>query len=174
MPAFERIVVAIDAAARYISALLIAAIAAIMLTQVFFRKVINHSLQWPEELSVVGLAWVVFVGSVILMRGWNHIGIPTFVDLLPPRARLLVMLAAKILSIIFLVSVVWYGIEVFNGTFHGKAPSLPFSSRWAKLSVPVGAVMMLVIAVNSLIKDFLALGRGDLGPSEDRGITGVE
>jgi TRAP-type C4-dicarboxylate transport system permease small subunit len=174
MAAFQRFVDFVDAIARYLSVAIVITITGVMLTQVFFRKVLNDSLQWPEELSVAGLAWLVFVGAAILIRNWEHIGIPTFVDLLPGKARIAVMVLAKFLTIVFLAILLWYGIQVFNATFHGKAPSLPFSSRWAKLSIPVGGGLMLIIAINSILKDLLALWRGDLTPFKRPDIPGVE
>ena len=42
--------------------------AGIMCGQVFFRYVLNSSLQWSEEASIWAMVWMVFVGSVVVMR----------------------------------------------------------------------------------------------------------
>ena len=163
MGAFLRIVDAIDLVAKVVAGGLAAVIFAVMLAQVFFRYVINSSLQWSEELAIWGLIWMVFIGSVVLMRRWSHIGIPTFVNMLPLRIGIPLILLSKIISLLFLLAVVYYGIQVFNGSFHADSISMGhISTRWVKVAIPVGAALMVVLALYSIIDDIRRWLRGDL------------
>lgn len=170
----DRIVERVDQLSRAVVIFLVVAVTAIMLAQVFFRKVLNSSLQWSEELSLFGLVWIVFIGAVVLMRTWEHINIPTFIDLLPKKHRFWFLGLSKAASIVFLSLLIWYGFDVFTQGFHGKSPSLGISTRWAKLSIPVGAVFMVLFALNTMLRDVVEFRRRNYDHFESQGNPGIE
>ena len=133
----------------------------VMLGQVIFRYVLNSSLQWSEELAVWGMVWMVFIGSVLLMRRWEHISITTLVRYAPLTVRPLLVVFNKMAAFAFLVIVGYYGIEVFAGSFHAKSPSIGLSTRWIKLAIPTGAVLMAVVAAYAIADDLRRLIRRD-------------
>ncbi len=151
----------IDLGADLVAGLLAATVLAVMLAQVFFRYVLNDSLQWSEELAVWGLVWMVFIGAIGLLRHWRHISIFTFVRMLPSRLRAYPLLLSKVLALLFLLTLTYYGIEVFGGTFHATSPSIGISTRWVKLAIPVGAFFMALLAVLSIVSDSIRLYRGE-------------
>ena len=129
----------------------------VMLAQVFFRYVLNSSLQWSEELAVWGMVWMVFVGSVLLVRRSEHISITTLVRLVPSPARPYLIIFNKAAMLVFLVIIGYYGVEVFGGTFHARSPSIGLSTRWIKLAIPTGAVLMAVVSVHVIVEDLRQL-----------------
>ena len=133
----------------------------VMLAQVFFRYVLNSSLQWSEELAVWGMVWMVFIGSVLLVRRSEHISITTLARLAPPAVRPYLVIFNKAAGLVFLVIVGYYGFEVFGGTFHAKSPSIGLSTRWIKLAIPTGAVLMAVVAAHSIADDLRRLANRD-------------
>lgn len=153
MKPLERLVDAIEAVARVAVLGLTLLVLLVMLAQVFFRYVLNSSLQWSEELAVWGMVWMVFVGSVLLVRRSEHISITTLVRYAPPAVRPFLVIFNKAAALIFLVIVGYYGIEVFGGTFHARSPSIGLSTRWIKLAIPVGAVLMAIVAVHAIADD---------------------
>ena len=162
MKPLERLVDAIEAVARVAVLGLTLLVLLVMLAQVFFRYVINSSLQWSEELAIWGLIWMVFIGAVILLRHWQHIGIPTFVHMLPLGARIPVILLSKLASIAFLAALVYYGAQVFNGSFHADSISMgAVSTRWVKVAIPVGGLLMLILALHSVGDDIRRWLAGD-------------
>ena len=162
MGALRRLVDAIDLLAKIVAGLIAAAVFVVLLAQVFFRYVINSSLQWSEELAIWGLIWMVFIGAVILLRHWQHIGIPTFVHMLPLGARIPVILLSKLASIAFLAALVYYGAQVFNGSFHADSISMgAVSTRWVKVAIPVGGLLMLILALHSVGDDIRRWLAGD-------------
>ncbi len=170
----DRIVGGIDWLAKAFVIFLVVAVTAIMLAQVFFRKVLNSSLQWSEELSLFGLVWIVWIGAVVLTRNWEHINIPTFIDLVPKKHRFWFVGLSKVASIVFLALLIWYGFDVFTQRFHGKSPSLEISSKWAKLSIPVGAVFMMVFALNTMLRDVIEYRRQNYDHFENPNLPGTE
>ena len=151
----------IEAVARAAVLVLTLLVLLVMLAQVFFRYVLNSSLQWSEELAVWGMIWMVFVGSVLLVRRSEHISITTLVRLAPLRMRPYLVIFNRAAGLVFLAVIGYYGLEAFAGTFHAKSPSLGLSTRWIKLSIPVGAVLMAVVAVHAIADDLRRLANRD-------------
>lgn len=174
MAGFQKLIEWLDGLSRYTVVVFVITITVVMLAQVFFRYVINSSLQWSEEISIWALIWMVFVGSAVIMRDWAHINIPTFTNLLPIKIRPYFLIFSKIATILFLLTVIWFGFKVFNQTFHARSPSLNLSTRWAKLAIPVGAVLMTVFAVNAMLLDLINLRRGNDAHFENQGNPGLE
>ena len=161
MRSLQRAVDAVDRAAWAACYVLVAAIACVMLAQVFFRYVLNSSLQWAEELSVYALVWLVFIGGATVTRGWGHITITAFVNLLPLRARAWTFVAAKVLSLAFIVVLAYWGFQLVNLPVHAASPSMGFSTRWVKVSIAVGAILMTLFTLSEIARDLVALRRGD-------------
>jgi TRAP-type C4-dicarboxylate transport system permease small subunit len=151
----------VDRAAMATGMILVAAIACIMLAQVFFRYVLNSSLQWSEELSISTMIWVVFLGSAVLVRGWQHIAVTAFVKMLPLRMQGIAYIVAKTLSLVFLAVMTYYAFVIFFGPIHATSPSLGISARWAKLSLAVGGVLMMLAILGEIGRDVAAHRRGD-------------
>jgi TRAP-type transport system small permease protein len=168
----ERAVDAVDRVARAACYLLVSTITCVMLAQVFFRYVLNSSLQWAEELCVYALVWLVFIGGATVTRGWGHITITAFVNLLPFRARAWSFVAAKVLSLVFILVLVYWGFQLANLPVHAASPSMGFSTRWVKASIAVGAILMTLFTLNELARDLAALRRGDREHFERLGAGG--
>ena len=171
---FEYLLKGLDAIANWLAIALVGVIAIAMILQVFFRYVINSSLSWSEELSVWALAWLVFIGSVVLIRQWGHINIPTFVNQLPLKWRPYVIILAKGLSLAFLVTMTVLGFQMIFYGFHADAPVLHLSTKWAKLSIPIGGVLMCLFALRILFQDLIQLWRRDYKYFADQGDPGFE
>jgi TRAP-type C4-dicarboxylate transport system permease small subunit len=163
MAGFSRLIEWLDGLSRCAVVVFVITITVVMLAQVFFRYVINSSLQWSEEISIWALIWMVFVGSAVIMRDWA-----------PMKIRPYFLIFSKVATILFLLTVVWFGFKVFGQDFHARSPSLNLSTRWAKLAIPVGAVLMTIFAINALLLDFINLRRGNNTHFENQGNPGLE
>lgn len=153
----SRLVDVLDTLAKLVGAALAVLIAGVMLAQVFFRYVLNDSLPWSEELSVYFMIWVIFIGAAIVVRDWQHTRITVFMNILPRPGRIIMLLFAKTGTIVFLLTLAVLGYQVFGADFHGHSISMGFSTKWVKLSIPVGASLMILFVSNSILRDVLAL-----------------
>jgi TRAP-type C4-dicarboxylate transport system permease small subunit len=138
------------------------ALFAIMLASIVFRYLLNDSLQWSDEILVWGLVWIVMLGSVGVIAQWRHVYVPVAVLALPTRWRIPVVILSKLVTMIFLALIVYYGIQVFESRFHRISASLALSSRWEKLAMPVGAALMLWVGVLQIVLDVRAWLTGNL------------
>ena len=151
----------LDAIAQLASMGFVLAVLGIMTAQVHFRYVLNSALQWSEELSIWMMIWMVFIGSVVVIRNWEHIYIPTFIRALPLKVRPFLIIFSKVAAGVFLATVLIIGIDVFNSAAHAFSHNIGVSTKWAKLSVPVGAGLMLLMVVVQVLEDLRRLLAAD-------------
>ncbi len=164
-----RFVDLIDKLARIASITSVLIVLCVMTAQVFFRYVLNSSLHWSEELSIWTMIWMVFIGSVVVMRNWEHVFIPTAILLLPRRLQPPVIIISKIAVLVFLTVLLIYGIDVFTGTANAFSFNVGVSTKWAKLSIPVCAALMMLVVIAQILEDVRCYLSGDLSPFENYG-----
>ena len=158
----QRIIDWIVKATDLVTMAIMIALFGIMLIGIVFRYILNDSLQWSDEILVWGLVWIIMLGSVGVMAQWRHVYVPVCVLALPTRWRIPVVILSKIVTMIFIALIVYYGIEVFQSRFHRVSVSLDLSSRWEKLAMPVGAALMLWVGILQIVLDVRAWLAGDL------------
>ena len=137
----------------YLLALLLGGLVAVMLTQVFFRYVLNSSLAWSEELAKYLFVWMTFIGGAICLKENIHIGVDYFISLLPKRWQEAIRLFNILLVILFsgIVAVsgfVW--VVITHGT---STPALGWPLNIVFYAAfPVGCMMTVYYG----IKRFMA------------------
>jgi TRAP-type C4-dicarboxylate transport system permease small subunit len=161
MSGFLRFADALDIVTRALAAFACAAICVVMAAQVFYRYVLNDSLLWSEEVSVWVMVWMVFLAAPVLTLHNEHVTVTAALQPLPARLQPYFIILAKLLTLIFLVFLAWYGWKVFNQSFHRVSPTMRISSKWSKLALAFGGVLMTVMCLASLARDMIALRRGD-------------
>jgi TRAP-type C4-dicarboxylate transport system permease small subunit len=165
----ERVLKSLDRCFGVVSEVLVAAIVVVLTAQIVFRYAFNSSILWSEEVATWCMVWTVYVGAASLMRRWQHVHIPMFVQRLPPRLRPFAIVAAKIATLGACVIVAWYGVVVVSGTYNLTSQSTGISTSWIKLAVPIGMALMAVFALSHVVADLAAIRRGDLSRFETYG-----
>jgi TRAP-type C4-dicarboxylate transport system permease small subunit len=174
MRAFERLIGLIDWVAKVASMIFVLTVLCVMTGQIFFRYVLNSSLQWSEELSIWAMIWMVFTGSVVVIRHWEHIYIPTLIRALPLVVRPFLIILSKVATIIFFGAILYYGIQIFNGQANAFSHNIGVSTKWAKLSVPVGGGLMILMVVAQILEDLRRLFARDWGYFAEYGRMDVD
>jgi len=159
----------ISVTARNTAGMLLIAMTAIVLTQIVFRYVLNDSLIWTEEVSKTMMVWGAFLIAPWAYRNSANVSIQMFTDELPLTLRRLLHLVLNVL-VIWIIVVFWS--ESFGMVERGfaiRAASLPVQVGWFFFVVPVAFGAMLLVGIELLIRDVLAL----LHPQEDFEIAGA-
>lgn len=87
VPLYRRAIDLIDAAARLAVIALMAAMVAIVSAQVFYRYILNSSIDWAEEVSRLTFVWSIFMALPLGLRAGAHIGVELVTERLPPALR---------------------------------------------------------------------------------------
>lgn len=125
----------------------------IVLLAVFFRYVLNDSLTWSSEVARYMCIWIGFLGASLTLRERGHIGLEFFIQRMGEEGRRFVSLGCYLLVLAFLVVVTVLGFEMALAQVEQESSALEISMLWPYLSVPVGAVLMALQAVELIAAD---------------------
>ncbi|WP_137681297.1 TRAP transporter small permease [Aurantiacibacter suaedae] len=149
----------IDRAIRWVShslllasALSLALMVSILTWQVFSRYVLDTSPAWAEQMALLLMIWMTFLGTASGIAEGFHIRIVEGVTSLaqPWRGRavgianLLIILA----GILFLV----LGGQLVDATWNNAVPTLPLTRGMVYLVIPLSGALMALFALEKLVR----------------------
>ena len=143
----------VDRAARWFIIVCLAIMTTTTTLQIICRYFFNASLQWPEELNVILMAWITYVGASIALRRSSHIGVQMVVDMLPRPGLFIAILLGRVAigySIIALIAI-GYEVAMLNSAVLSDALGVPMAIP--RLSLVVGGLMMIIQLVYLVAND---------------------
>jgi TRAP-type C4-dicarboxylate transport system permease small subunit len=124
--------------------LLVAGLTLLVIAGFCFRY-LGHALSWYDELASVGLVWLTYYGSALAASRGAHIGVPGFVNAMPPRIRLPVTLFAEAVVFIFFILLAWTGVQVVIVLGGEHLVTLEWMPQRVTTSViPIGAALFVI------------------------------
>jgi TRAP-type C4-dicarboxylate transport system permease small subunit len=123
---------------------LVAALTLLVICGFVFRYV-GYSLSWYDETASVGLVWLTYYGSALAALKGAHIGVPGFVNAMPPRIRVWVTIFAEACVFLFFIALAWTGVQVLAVLGGDGMVSLPWVPlRLTDSAIPIGAALFVV------------------------------
>lgn len=132
-------------------AVLIGVITLQIISRVFFTAV-----GWTEEVARFLLIWITFLGATLAFQRGRHIAVTFVVDALPALPQRLCRIAATLVVVGFLASLVVIGLEYMQMQSFQRSASLRISMTWIYAIIPLSAAIMVWYALVDLAG--LALG----------------
>jgi len=134
----------VDRNAMWISIHYAFLVTVIVLGSVFLRMA-GRAPSWSEEFARWLLIGIAFVSSSIALKRGGHIGITALVKSIPytPLVKLIIQIS-NILVLIFLLYVLWFGIDAAIKAVDQTGDIIPLSVIYVKLQIPLGVLMMIV------------------------------
>jgi TRAP-type C4-dicarboxylate transport system permease small subunit len=129
--------------------------------QIVFR-VFFKALPWSEELSRYLLVWATFLGSSMAYKRGSHISITFLSDLVPLRVRAVLKILVSILSIVFFLSISYYGYMMIKTLSFQISPGLSLRMQYVYLAIPLSLIIMTIHALADIANDLTAWGKGEL------------
>jgi TRAP-type C4-dicarboxylate transport system permease small subunit len=123
-------------------------------------RYLGGALTWYDEIASIGLVWLTYYGSALAASRGAHIGVPGFVNAMPPRLRLIVTVFAEAIVLLFFILLAIYGTQVLI-VLHGEhLITLPeVSTQLTQSVIPIGAVLFLIAELLRL-PDVIRAARG--------------
>lgn len=133
-----RAATAIDRAARWCGAALVAGFAAMVVYVVVSRYLFSSTPRWAEELPRLALVWLTFVGSVSGFVRGSHFraGLLDLVAM-PAMLRGVFALLAWVACVVFLGVFIWTGWKLTQITWSHQTTALSLPVGLFYLSLPV-------------------------------------
>lgn len=125
------------------------------IAQVFWRWVLRNPIVWSEELIQLTYVWICYLGWVIAERHDSHIRITAIHNMLPKGAQKWLQIFCHILSIVFSVLMVWYGIKLVQAGVKRTAVSIPLNYGLVYVMGPLTNFIIIFYEVAAIIECFV-------------------
>jgi tripartite ATP-independent transporter DctM subunit len=149
----------IGGACAWVVALLVVAEVAILFAAVVSRYVFHQPILWSDELASILFLWLAMLGSVVALQRGEHMRMTAVVGMVGPRARAFLDVFAMVAALAFLVLIIGPAHDFAHDEVPISTPAMDISNAWRAAAIPVGAGLMIVIA----LLRFLRLGQWLLG-----------
>lgn len=147
----------IDTAFEYLGLVLLAGMVLIITWQVFARQGLGSAPQWSQEVALIFMVWIGFIGTAIGFREKVHIALEFLVSRFPSRVQKFVEKSSCLLAFgfgLFLVVQGWtFTIQTLSATL--PSTGLPRGTLYAVM--PLTGVMVCLYSILQLLG--IATGR---------------
>lgn len=147
----RRAVNALDSVFEYVGLMFLMGMVVIITWQVFARQGLGQAPSWSEEVSLILMVWIGFIGIAIGFRERVHIALEFLVSRFPEGVQKALEKLTCVLVLFFGLFLVVQGWEFTTQTMASTLPStgLPRATLYAIL--PVSGFMICIYAVMQLL-----------------------
>jgi len=146
---------------EFILILLMVGLTALVVVAVLYRKVLENSLSWYDEVASIMLIWITYYGAALAALRRKHIGFDGFLLSLPAGPRTAAFVVAEVLVIGFFVMISYGGWLVFQVVQGGNLVSLTWVSlQWPMSVIFIGGVLFVMGELLSLPAAWKAMRAG--------------
>lgn len=131
---------------------LLVALCLVTIFKIVSRYVTRTSASWAEEVATILFMYLVFVGASLALKKRDHFAIDFIVDKMPAALGRLLRLLSAVLVIVFAGLVLYYGGRLVASGWNARTAALEMPQAVANLAIPLGGLLMLVRAVEDLVK----------------------
>jgi len=130
---------------------------------VFGRYVLNATPTWVEQVSLLLIVYIAFLGASVGVHKKTHLGVSVFREMSPkPVQRIFDFLTHGILAGFgILMAVYGYKLTVFK--WSADIPLIRISEGWRALPIILGGVLILLYSIGHLIHFFSNRTRPESG-----------
>lgn len=130
---------------------------AVMLCAVFYNVVMRYLFRtpsaWADELSMICLAYVTFVGGAAAYKRNLHFGIDILLDMMPLKIRMAVRQAVNLVFIVLFAYTTYLGYNLYAGAVKVFNYS-GWSYKIMDAALPLGFLSMTIYSVYFFIQSF--------------------
>ena len=122
----------------------------------------GHPLVWSVDLAQLLFIWVCFLGADKAMREKSHLGMEVPVKYLPYKYHLWVEMVCSVIVLAFLAVLAVKGYELTLLNVERTFGDSELSYAWVTAAVPVGCVLIGVLARHNMVKAWQRRKQGAL------------
>lgn len=129
----------------------------VMMCAVFFNVLMRYLFRsptaWSDELAMICLAYVTFVGGAAAYKRNLHFGIDILVDKLPVAGRMFIRRVVNFMFIFLFGITAYLGYNLFSGAVK-RMNYTGWSYKIMDAALPLGFLSMTVYAIYFFIQSF--------------------
>ena len=123
------------------------------------RYLLHASLSMTDELTVMAFVWCTMIGAATAYKRGAHLGMSFIVERFPKKGQALFAAFSLLCSLVMLALLLKMGLEMVQNQIKlGQAtPALRLPACWQGLSIPVGAVLMIIRSLQFSLAEIVRL-----------------
>ncbi|MDG2199536.1 MAG: TRAP transporter small permease [SAR324 cluster bacterium] len=111
---------------------------------VFTRYFLGNAAAWTNELAAIAFTWAVFLGTAAAFKRKLHIGVDSFVSLLPTTLARWISLLMNLILLIFLAYGCYIGFDFSIQSYKQPTSILRLPNTYFYISVPISFGLMFI------------------------------
>ena len=144
MSVFNRVSNLLNTLTGYTAAVLLAAMTLLVFLQVLFRYVLNHPLDWSEELASFAFVWMALLGASIGLKRKEHPRLDLIANLFPAKVQRIVVGLYNVAILFMLLVLFVYGWKLTAAMTSQLTAALQYSVSYVYAVLPISAAIMFV------------------------------
>ncbi|MEP3277782.1 MAG: TRAP transporter small permease subunit [Stappiaceae bacterium] len=141
----------------FIASCFIGLMTLIVIAGVFFRYVLNNSLPWVEDISLIMMVTTAFLVAPFAYRSGANVAIEILVEAFPKSILRAVRIFINLLIFWIIYRYFFESIQLVNRGWGIRVNSIPISWAIPYFIVPVAFVEMALVAFELIARDFWGL-----------------
>jgi len=144
--------------------LLLAGISLVVMTAIFAwlvfgRYVLNDTPTWVEQVSLLLIMVITFLGAAVGVNQNTHLSVVLFRNAVPSRLRTLFVYLSDTLMAVFGAMMFWYGTELTIFKWKTLIPLIQWSEGLRSLPLTICGLLIFLFSVGHLIRLTLGLDK---------------
>ncbi len=132
---------------------------------VFGRYVLNDTPTWVEQVSLLLVMVIAFLGSAAGVNQNTHLSVVLFRSMVPPKVRTGFVFVTDLIMAIFGGMMFWYGTELTIFKWKTLIPLIQWSEGLRSLPLTISGALIFLFSAGHLIR--LLLGQDERHDSID-------
>ncbi len=123
---------------------------------VWGRYVMNATPTWTEQVSLLLVVAIAFLGAAIGVWQETHLAVDMFREALPPKAKLVVLIFNELVLGTFGVLMAWFGWKLVLFKWRSKIPLLDLPEGLRSLPLAICGALLAIFCVARIIRHIRA------------------
>lgn len=132
---------------------ILGAMAGIVAANVFCRFVLGFSIYWGDEMALILMVWLTFLGAAVAIRDSAHYTFSYLAYRLNGATLRVYIITRDLLVLTSILVLGFYSFQITLGIASWILPALEVSRAYVYASAPLGCLFMLYYSIDQLMKD---------------------
>ncbi|MEP1521924.1 TRAP transporter small permease [Ascidiaceihabitans sp.] len=119
---------------------------------VYGRYVLNDTPTWVEQVSLLLVMVITFLGAAVGVHQHSHLSVVVFRNIVPRPVRNFFVLVTDLLMIGFGGMMFWYGIELTKFKWNSLIPLIQVSEGLRSLPLTICGALLCLFSIGHLIR----------------------
>lgn len=118
---------------------------------VYGRYVLNNTPTWVEQLSLLLVSYITFLGAAVGVRRNSHLSIDFVREALPFVPRVVMRFLADIVMVVFGLCMAWEGLQLFSTNLERIIPMLGVAEGLRAIPMAICGVLTVVFCTFNIV-----------------------